>query len=403
MQFNTYIYTIACFLFLFFGTNMLFIKRGNAFLNQLLAVIMLSRGCQLVFSLLVISGQLVYVPFVVKAFNPLYFVTPACLYLYFKGFMKDERKLKKWEWLHFLPLLLAIVDMIAWYNTSLQMQQATIIELLTNKSFFVSVQIGIFPNYVNLLLRTILTTFYLFFSWKIAVKTGFINKTNKNFQSKIWILFLLITVSSIQVFTLIPFVAQFVLGYNLSNTLFQIQYASSICVLLLGMIIFILYNPRILYGYIFTSKEYSRMSNRSDNNELPIGNKIELVANKTIPDKLIPTAVLDNEQLYLEKMLDIMNTEKPFLDASFTIGALSTITNIPSHHCSYIINYTLKTSFRDWINDYRINHFISIYPTKSKSNTILSIALECGFNNRITFFNAFKKQKGLSPTDFFKE
>lgn len=95
MPLNSYIFTIACFLFLVFGVHMLFIKQGNTFLNKLLAVVMLSRGCQLIYILLVTSGALVSFPYLVKAFNPLYFITPACLYLYFKGFINDESAFKK--------------------------------------------------------------------------------------------------------------------------------------------------------------------------------------------------------------------------------------------------------------------------------------------------------------------
>ena len=115
MDYVIYIFAISAFLFLVFALHMLFTKTGNTFLNKLLAVVMLSRGCQLVYILLVTSGNLVYFPFFLKVFNPLYFAAPACFYLYFKGFVHDESRFKKWEWLHFLPVLFALFDMVPWF------------------------------------------------------------------------------------------------------------------------------------------------------------------------------------------------------------------------------------------------------------------------------------------------
>jgi AraC-like DNA-binding protein len=40
---------------------------------------------------------------------------------------------------------------------------------------------------------------------------------------------------------------------------------------------------------------------------------------------------------------------------------------------------------------------------KYKTYTILAIAHEVGFNSKTAFYNAFKKQSGISPSAFVKE
>lgn len=301
--------------------------------------------------------------------------------------------------MHFLPLLFGIVDMIPWFNKSSQAQQQAITEIVLNKSFFINNTTGIVANHINLLLRTILTTVYLLFSWRLTLRSDIVKKSIGSAQAKMWLIFLLISISIVQVVTLFPFIAKIVFGYHQFDSQIYIQYSSITSVLLLGMIIFVLYNPIILYGYVFSKSGYQINHRKIVLQNSSVSLEIEdLKELKTS----FSSIKIENEAMYLLKIKDFMETEKPFLDASFTIGLLSQKTEILPHHCSYLINYILKTSFRDWINEYRVTYFITSYPDNSKLKTINSFALECGFNNKMTFYNAFKKAKGSSPKKFFK-
>jgi AraC-like DNA-binding protein len=166
---------------------------------------------------------------------------------------------------------------------------------------------------------------------------------------------------------------------------------------------FVFYNPKILYGYVFVSEEYAVVEKGKQLAATVVESLAAPIASRTTkPTKnTIPADVVVNEQLYLERITKFMETKKPFLDGNYSIAMLSQGTAIPVHHCSYIINYVLGSTFRDWINSYRITHFIAEYPSKITSNTTIAIALDSGFNNKITFYNAFKKLKGVSPTDYF--
>lgn len=403
MVLSAYILPIGFFIFLAFGIQLLFIKYGNTFLNKLLGIVLISRACQLIFYLLVDSGNLIHVPFLVKGFNLLFFVTPACLYLYLKGFMKDESSFKKWEWLHFLPLLFAIADMVDWYAMPFQMQQAAITELILNKAFSSTGKTGIVPYPIYIAIKMLLRTTYIFFSWRIALQVGFFKKTNSDLTAKKWILFVLTSASVIQVSILIFFFAESLLGLLQFDTQLLNQFYNFIAFLTLVMLLFLFYNPRVLFGYVLIANEKAGLKKIKTNEEACDGDSVVLVADKKQIKKTTAVVILKNEQVYLQRINDFMNNEKPFLDPSFNITMLSQKIDIPTHHCSYLINDKLKTSFRDWINSYRIDYFIAHYPTKSKSNTILAIALDCGFNNKVTFYNAFKKiNDGVCPSNYFK-
>ena len=64
------------------------------------------------------------------------------------------------------------------------------------------------------------------------------------------------------------------------------------------------------------------------------------------------------------------------------------------------------TTYNAYINDLRVNHFISLYREAvdaSRSFTAQQLALESGFRNYNTFNSAFKRKTGLSVTAWMKQ
>jgi len=98
-----------------------------------------------------------------------------------------------------------------------------------------------------------------------------------------------------------------------------------------------------------------------------------------------------------------MENNKPYLMADFQIVDLATAVDIPVHHCSFIVNNHIGKNFRDWINGYRVSHFMEQYPLKSEKMTIEAIAYESGFKSLGTFYNAFKKEARLMPKAYFSQ
>jgi AraC-like DNA-binding protein len=55
------------------------------------------------------------------------------------------------------------------------------------------------------------------------------------------------------------------------------------------------------------------------------------------------------------------------------------------------------------LNRYRVNLFIEkIEHQENKLKTLEAIATECGFQSRATFVRAFKKEKGITPSEYIK-
>ncbi|WP_103072376.1 helix-turn-helix domain-containing protein [Aquimarina sediminis] len=106
---------------------------------------------------------------------------------------------------------------------------------------------------------------------------------------------------------------------------------------------------------------------------------------------------------YQNEIIQIMTSEKPFLNPSFTLDKLSKQISLPTYLTSHIINKGFNTNFSDFINSYRINEAVSKLTSSSYSHIKISqIAYDCGFNTLSSFNNSFKKIKETTPSQYRK-
>lgn len=104
---------------------------------------------------------------------------------------------------------------------------------------------------------------------------------------------------------------------------------------------------------------------------------------------------------YLVKLTNTMETEKLFTNSSLKLQDLAQRFDISPHHLPQIINEKLGQNFFDFINHYRVEEAKKLVADPAKRQfTILSLALEVGFNNKASFNSAFKKHTGMTPSQF---
>lgn len=98
-----------------------------------------------------------------------------------------------------------------------------------------------------------------------------------------------------------------------------------------------------------------------------------------------------------------MQLDRYYLQPELSIRELASQLKIPLNDLSQAINQAKNTNFNDYINDWRVREFIEQYPKpENRQYTILSVALDCGFNSKATFNRAFKKVTGASPKAYFE-
>ncbi len=101
-----------------------------------------------------------------------------------------------------------------------------------------------------------------------------------------------------------------------------------------------------------------------------------------------------------EKIENHMRSQKPFLDPQLNLRTLSGQLNTNTSILSAAINRCFGKNFNDLINEYRIEEFLLKSKDESLAHyTLLSLALDSGFNSKSTFNRAFKKATGKTPNE----
>jgi len=101
-----------------------------------------------------------------------------------------------------------------------------------------------------------------------------------------------------------------------------------------------------------------------------------------------------------EKLLTLMETDKLFIESEINLLDIAKLLNISRNQASQVINENFDMSFYDFINNYRVAEAKELIDNELN---FTEIAYSVGFNNRISFYKAFKKFTGLNPTQYKKK
>ena len=119
----------------------------------------------------------------------------------------------------------------------------------------------------------------------------------------------------------------------------------------------------------------------------------EKYGNNRLPD-FIKDSILNDLHRY-------MNEERPWMDFNLRLGGLAEYINVSPHQLSQIINAELGKSFACYVNEFRIRNACELLVNNSEKS-VTDIALESGFSSKSSFNTIFKKQTGLTPSDYRK-
>ena len=96
--------------------------------------------------------------------------------------------------------------------------------------------------------------------------------------------------------------------------------------------------------------------------------------------------------------------KKLFLKPNLTLKELSSKLNLPTRYVSFLINHYHKKNYKEFINEFRIETFLTKAKSEEKDyKTLLALAFESGFSSKSTFNLVFKKHLGQSPSEYLNK
>lgn len=104
---------------------------------------------------------------------------------------------------------------------------------------------------------------------------------------------------------------------------------------------------------------------------------------------------------YTKRLLQIMETDKPYLNSDLTLRELAGTLSMSTHNLSEILNTRLNQNFYDFINHYRVEEVKRrLAGGDSDKYNLIAIAFDSGFNSKSAFNTIFKKQTGMTPSEY---
>lgn len=102
--------------------------------------------------------------------------------------------------------------------------------------------------------------------------------------------------------------------------------------------------------------------------------------------------------------IDELKNSNDFLNSDFTIKAFAKRLNTNTTYLSYFLNKNYNQSFKQLLTEKRIEFLIDKLEKDPnyRKYTIKSLGEEIGYTNDSSFTRAFKKLKGLTPSEFIK-
>lgn len=104
-----------------------------------------------------------------------------------------------------------------------------------------------------------------------------------------------------------------------------------------------------------------------------------------------------------QKLEEILYQNQIYLNQELSLAELAKQIDTSDKKLSTLLNQNLETNFYDYINSFRIAAFKKgVSEGKLKHLSIVGLALQCGFKSKSSFYRAFKKETGVSPSQFIQ-
>jgi AraC-like DNA-binding protein len=336
------------------------------------------------------SGSKTMVAILLVNFTPIFLLTGPMLFFYVRGVLRDDYKFEKFDWLHFIPALILLINILphlfSSYAFKLSFAERVLMnpaEILNNINLFV-------PSTYNFFLRPIIGLIYVGVCIRLMLlKFKFEKPENK--QSLLiyrWLSLLifntLLVYISFLIFTIFSFQT---LDYKMA----EVRGYYFLNISLIGLVLFnttLLFFPNILYGL--------------PQLDFLLPNRMKAAVSVAEPKKMVKSFEISEEKLQLlHEKIETYSLTKPYLNPEFSLSVMSASTDIPVHHLSYYFNEHMNVNFNTWKNDLKINFVIEqIEKGNNELLTLDALAKQAGFVSRTTFLNAFKQKIGLTPTEF---
>jgi AraC-like DNA-binding protein len=386
-------------------------NKGHKSSNRFLAGVLFFSALFSLVNFAIFFGKSVFwVAIFETSFNTVFFLIGPLSYFYVRSVLRDNSKLSKWDYLHFLIYFILFTGTIRFVFTSWDHKLEVAKVLISNETLSKSQRIQDFlPSFINNGIRPFHLAVYVIANWILIFKfkANLKERYLYTYQFKLmrnWLFCFNILLTANAIFISIIIFNLFVYSNNeeFLNRSYYFFFLLSAGYTALNIVL--LAFPQIMYGLPFESVYQNRADYAKTTNE-PILDIMD-------EEESDPVDIIGGERklpqfyssLYIRQIEDLLENakgKKEYLHPEFSIDHIQADSNIPIHHISFYFNNIAQVKFTEWRNLNRIEHAIELM-NKDVLNSVNFkwIATKAGFSTQSTFIRAFKSHTGYSPSEY---
>lgn len=172
----------------------------------------------------------------------------------------------------------------------------------------------------------------------------------------------------------------------------------SMVVLIYGMSILGLRQPQPVS--LMLKQEHASVED-SDNGFDDVTTEVN-AAVKQKPQRYLNSPLTNSMSVGLFQQLEQrMSDQKLFTDNTLSLPKLAEVMGVSVNYLSQVINQQANQNFFDFINRYRV-HEVQRLMREKPDRTVLDLAMNAGFNSKSAFYTAFRKNIGMTPSQYKK-
>ncbi len=360
----------------------------RSYSDYLISISILCQIWTLALFLFVITGSILQFPYLYRTAAPLTFLVPPLGYLYVRSVLYNEQKWQGVDFLHLLPFLFFFINYLPFFISPLDYKIEIVSKTIADINYGIVKQLGFLPESVFYLFRPEQAIIYIIFQFRLIYT---FNRKNSNQlvtdQIKRVLKWLSVFTWASTGFLVAFFIT--IMLYLTQENLFTKDQMTLIPNTILAISHFIVFsylliNPQVLTGLPFVRYKETLSS---------------LVENEVIKVPFI----YENYTKEIKSLEKYFATNKSFLQPNISISQVSVDTQIPIRDLSYIINNYYEKRFNDYLNEMRLQHFITkIDATTLDALTIEAIAFESGFSSKSSFYRAFNRFYDCTPSEYLE-
>lgn len=382
----------GAFTAIFMAIAIFLVARKNDRADLMLAGILFLIGIVLLRTGISVSGLMAHYPHQLGVLFPLTYLIGPLLLFYARAKLKSQQFSLHHFWPHVLPMIGSYLMLIPVFLLPIDKKLAYI--ALTSQPRLLQRAFEEFPfsSAVNLLQLFLVWSILIGYMW-VSLRASSMKpveslKSERHLPEH-WVSFLSVGLMATSFLALTSLTVILIFNVVFLSPLLMLTYLLFVVIAGYSAVQLVL-RPELLHP---------------ETEKLVSGNAL-LNANQNRPGKKYENSGLSREDATTLsiQLKQLMGAEMLFRQHDLTLQSLAEQLNCPPKHLSQVLNENLGENFYEFINRYRVEEVKQqLADNASIKLPIIDLALNAGFNNKPAFYNAFRKNTGMTPTEYIKQ